>query len=352
MSEGESPVNFWVGTYTSPSPGVPDARGKGILRGSLDPETGQIDLSVTAPSAENPSYLAVTCDRLFAVAENPDQEGALLIYRKHPDGSLEWEGSYPSGANHPCHLTVVGSTVAVANYGGDRLQLFEPTKGGWRRREGHPYQGTGPVSERQEAPHPHQAVHLADWNQLAVCDLGSDRIWWHDIGEEGIDPSPAGYLSVPPGTGPRHLAYASESQFLYVLGELSGEILSYRRDHGEWRFKGVHRTVTGESTPSGAAIKLHPNSRALYASERSTSRIFVFSLAPETGVLATAGSVATEGRGPRDFGIDPSGRWLIALYQDSHTIATIPLNPNTGLPTGSRGRAFSCQSPVCWVPDT
>jgi 6-phosphogluconolactonase len=352
MARDPSSIGFWVGTYTTPASHVPGACGKGILRGKLDLLTGGITLTVVAAGAPDPSYLAAGHGRLFAVAEKPGTEGGFLVYRAGGDGSLALEAKYPSGGSHPCHLAAVENEVALANYMGDRLQIFAPRKGeaGWVRREGAPYAGTGPVTSRQEAPHPHQVTYLESLRQLAVCDLGSDRIWLHRVGALGIEADAAGYMVTPPGTGPRHLVQGPGCDHVYVLGEFSGRILHYRREAGNWNLIADWPTVDSPGIDAGgAAIKLHPSGKSLYASVRSTGQIFMFRIHGGSGGIELAGAMSSGGKGPRDIAIDPTGRWLIALNQDSNSISCFPLDSGSGLPTGEPGPVVSCGTPVCLV---
>ncbi|WP_245474591.1 beta-propeller fold lactonase family protein [Bradyrhizobium sp. Leo121] len=62
--------------------------------------------------------------------------------------------------------------------------------------------------------------------------------------------------------------------------------------------------------------KSRPNGKFLYSTERTTSKIALFTLAPGTGRLAYVASFATEAQ-PRGIGIDPSGQYLVASGEKS-----------------------------------
>jgi 6-phosphogluconolactonase len=352
MEPHPSSSAFWVGTYTTPAPHVPAACGEGILRGKLDSLTGEITLTVAAAGAPDPSYLATGHGRLFAVAERPGAEGGLHVHQVMADGSLTLEEVHSSGGSHPCHLAVVGGEVAVANYIGDRLQVFSRRTGntGWQRRGAAPYSGSGPLTSRQEAPHPHHVSFLKSHGQLAVCDLGCDRIWLHRVTASGIEPEVAGFIALPAGTGPRHLVQGPDPRHIYVLGEFHGNILHYHHNEGSWNFIAdwPHSETSGPGT-AGAAIKLHPSGNTLYASARSSGLISIFRIAGTTGALEPVGTIPSGGKCPRDIAIDPSGRWLIALNQDSNSISCIPIHPTSGMPTGEPGTSTHCGTPVCMV---
>ncbi|MCY3749759.1 MAG: beta-propeller fold lactonase family protein, partial [Chloroflexi bacterium] len=54
----------------------------------------------------------------------------------------------------------------------------------------------------------------------------------------------------------------------------------------------------------------------------------------------------TQGQTPRNFAIDPSGTWLLAANQDTNTIVTFRIDPQTGHlhPTGP---ITQIPNPVC-----
>ena len=58
------------------------------------------------------------------------------------------------------------------------------------------------------------------------------------------------------------------------------------------------------------------------------------------------GHVATGGKNPRNFGIDPSGTFLLAANQDTGDIFTFKINPETGM-LASTGEVAHVPRPVC-----
>jgi 6-phosphogluconolactonase len=76
---------------------------------------------------------------------------------------------------------------------------------------------------------------------------------------------------------------------------------------------------------------LHPSGKFLYASNRGDDNsIAVFAVNPSKGTLAHIENVATGGKTPRNFAIDPSGEWLLAANQDSNTVVTFRINRGSG----------------------
>jgi 6-phosphogluconolactonase (cycloisomerase 2 family) len=87
----------------------------------------------------------------------------------------------------------------------------------------------GPNPERQEAPHPHQALLDPKAAFILVPDLGADlvRIYQADAGSLAL--KPLAPLVVAPGSGPRHGAFktALNKTYFYLVSELANTITGY-----------------------------------------------------------------------------------------------------------------------------
>jgi 6-phosphogluconolactonase len=84
----------------------------------------------------------------------------------------------------------------------------------------------------------------------------------------------------------------------------------------------------------------------LYVSNRGHNSIAVFSVAESTGALALDQVVPTDGDWPRNFSLDPSGRWLLVANQRSDSIVVFGRDPETGRLTATNQRIV-IPSPVC-----
>jgi 6-phosphogluconolactonase len=80
---------------------------------------------------------------------------------------------------------------------------------------------------------------------------------------------------------------------------------------------------------STAEIAVHPNGRFVYGSNRGHDSLAIFAIG-EDSRLSLVGHELTRGRTPRNFTIDPTGRWLLAGNQESNTITVFAIDPATG----------------------
>ena len=66
----------------------------------------------------------------------------------------------------------------------------------------------------------------------------------------------------------------------------------------------------------------------------------------QTGKLTSIGNTSTGGKTPRNFNIDPTGKFLLAENQNSGTIVVLKIDPATGKLTDT-GKSVNVPSPVC-----
>ena len=97
---------------------------------------------------------------------------------------------------------------------------------------------------------------------------------------------------------------------------------------------------------STAEIQVHPSGKFVYGSNRGHDTIVVYAVDEGKGTLKYVENRSTEGKTPRGFGIDPTGRWLLAGNQDSHTVKIFRIDPVSGKLTPT-GQTLEVGMPVC-----
>ena len=100
---------------------------------------------------------------------------------------------------------------------------------------------------------------------------------------------------------------------------------------------GRHVLVANYGSGSVAALPIESDGH---------NTIAVFAIDQESGKLTSVEHEATLGRNPRNFGIDPSGRYLLAANQSSNSVVVFRINPETGALTPT-GETASVPRPVC-----
>lgn len=346
----------YIGTFTGKG-------SQGIYLLWMNTRTGQLSAPTVAAQAQSPSYLAIPSDGkfLYSVNELDDWNG-------HPSGAvsafsisndyktLTLLNQQPSGGRGPTYISLdhTGKVALVANYSGGSDASF-PIDDEGRLKEPasvDQHHGNGPNPARQEGPHAH-CFDVDPGNHFALCcDLGLDKVFVYrlNVGDGKLTPASQPSFSVPPGSGPRHLAFSRDGRFVYVINEIKSTVtvFSYDANAGS-----AHELETISTLPADfhgqstcAEIAIEPSGRFLYGSNRGHDSIAIFAIDPRNGTLKPAGHVSTEGKNPRGFGIDRSGRFLIAANQDSNNLVVFKIDPKNGSLTPTEGAA-NVPTPVC-----
>jgi 6-phosphogluconolactonase len=159
-----------------------------------------------------------------------------------------------------------------------------------------------------------------------------------------------GDAGMRPGAGPRHIAFHPTLPLVFVANELDSTVATLRFDaeRGALSAQGTQSTVptgwTGTNYP--ADVHVAATGRTVYVSNRGHNSMAVFSVTDSTGALALEQAVSTEGDWPRNFSLDPSGRWLLVANQRSDSVVVFGRDPESGRLTPS-GQRIAIPSPVC-----
>jgi 6-phosphogluconolactonase len=344
----------YVGTYTGHG-------SQGIYAYRFDEGTGKLSAIGLAAETASPSFLVLSNNKHFLYAVNELENyqgkpsGGVSAFAIQPSGEkLTFLNELPSRGEDPAHLALdrTGKYLLVANYTSGNVTVFPVLKDGslGEATAFVQHHGSGVNHERQEGPHAHEIVMSPDNRFALITDLGLDEIFSYPF-------NPAkGTLGEPhitkshPGAGPRHLVFSRDGKFLYVIHELQSTVVaySYHPEKGELKelqsISSLPDDFKGKST--AGEIALSPSGKFLYASNRGSDSIKVFSVDSIKGTLKPVEVDSVLGKTPRDFVIDPSGRFLLAANQDSGNIVVYRINQASGhlTPTGDQ---TELSSPVC-----
>ena len=310
----------FVGGYTAES----DGRATGV--GSLLNEGSGRRVSLEPASTlslVSPTWLTRHPRLPVLLAAGETTPGTVSSLRYAADGSLTLLSTVETGGDGACHVAVSpdGDYAIVASYRSGSLSTVAIADNGTLSDVVDTFQlaGSGPVSDRQEGPHAHQAVVVGD--EVLCCDLGGDQIVRLHIDGDGRLRSAADPIRLPAGTGPRHLVLADDH--LVVACELSGELWLLTRDGDDWRTAIGISTSTrdGHVQPSGIAT----DGSRVYVANRGVDTIGVFDLDPAAHTLTPVAEFDCGGAWPRDITLDGGLLWV--SNQNSDTIALFEISP-------------------------
>ncbi len=154
---------------------------------------------------------------------------------------------------------------------------------------------------------------------------------------------------MPPGTGPRHLAFHPTLPLLFVSGELNSTVTALRCDAKAGTLTMAQTISTLPADWKGANypadVHLAPNGRTLYVSNRGHNSVAAFAIAAN-GTLKLEQVMSTGGAWPRNFTLDPTGRWLLAANQRSNSVVVFARDIASGRLRETNFRV-ELPSPVC-----
>jgi 6-phosphogluconolactonase len=314
--------------------------------------------------SSNASFLAISPNEkyVYAVEENapPDGKGgniAAFSFNKET-GTLSFINKQLSGGDHPCHVEVdkTGKWVFVSNYSSGTLSVLPVnTDGGLGVATTIQHYGAGKNVERQKGPHVHGAIISEDNRWLFVTDLGIDKvmIYSFDAATGKLTPAKQPFAETIAGSGPRLFTFHPNNKYAYVVEELSGTVVAYKYNKG--KLKRIQRFSTmrqhDTSFAGSADIHISDDGNFLYASNRADiNTIAIYRINKKNGSLTITGHQSTLGKAPRNFSIDPSGKFLLAANQNSDEIVIFNRNSTTGLLSDS-GKRITIGKPVCikWI---
>ena len=208
---------------------------------------------------------------------------------------------------------------------------------------------------RQERARAHAVVVDEIFNNILITDLGLDKIMVYqlDATNEKFGAKLKQTVSLPPGSGPRHIAVHPDTKHLFVLNELTGTVTIMLYSSGHLESLSTYPVLPKEfqSTASAAAIRISADGKFIYTSERADNCISILRFDSNNETLQIIGRQKTMGNTPRDINLDPTGNWLLAANQDSDSIAVFEVNKKNGM-INLAHVVENIKSPVCleWLP--
>ncbi|WP_043302507.1 lactonase family protein [Pseudomonas sp. GM55] len=338
-----------VGSYTA-------GQSQGIYRLAFDIRTGQIDARpLQVIKSENPSWLTLSKDQrhLFVVNENgpgqADPVGRVSSYAIDPKTHvLSLINQVQSLGSEPTHssLSADGSYLFVSNYsvaedpGGTLAVLPVAADGKLKtvvQMSSHPASRVNP--ERQASAHVHSTIPSPDGRYVFSNDLGADKVFAYRFDPKAnpelpLTPATPAFVQLPPGSGPRHLLFSADGKHAWLTMEMSAQVAVFDYHDGQLEQTQMVDLAAGQPVSDKAAAALHASAdgKYLYVSNRGTAnQLLVFAIDPATGHLNELQRRAVEGDHPREFSLDPSGRFLLIANQKSNQIVVVERDAKTGL---------------------
>lgn len=320
-----------------------DSRELSVWR--LDRDTGAMHLIQQVPVDGAAMPMALSPDRRFlfvSVRTEPFRVASFAV--DAATGLLAPIGVDPLPDNMAYIATDrSGTLLLTASYAGSKLGVSHIGADG-RVANAHQVIETKPKA--------HCILPAGDNGMVLAASLGGDELMQFELDASSgtLVPSHEGVVAMPEGSGPRHFALHPDARFVFVFCELDASVHVLARNPHTNALAPVHSAsalpadFTGKA--SGAEIRVRPDGRFLYVSERGSDTLSAFSIDPQSGHLARIATYPTE-KHPRGMNIDPSGRWLIAAGLHSDHFSVYAIDPVDG--TLQHAGRHACGKSPNWI---
>jgi 6-phosphogluconolactonase len=338
-----------IGTYTN------SCDSKGIYVYDFDTNTGDFVFKNATERVINPSYLSFSKDQkiVYSVNENGLESNVSSFQFDKTSGKLTTLNQQKAQGADPCYIINDDTNVIVANYSGGNIAVFRKNADGslTEAKQLMQHKGKG-IHPRQESAHVHMVYFSPDRKYVLSNDLGTDTVSIYEY-----HPNAATEIlklksstSVKAGSGPRHLTFSKDGKKLYVLQELNGAISVF--DFANDKLNKIQETTIlakdFKGNFTGADIHISPDGKFLYASNRGEANTISIFKILKNGQLQPLSVVSSLGKGPRNFVIDPTGKFLLVAHQYSNDIVVFKRDLSSGAISDTGKRLELC-SPVCLV---
>ena len=340
-AQGQEKYRVYLGTYTGEA-------SKGIYQCELNVKDGSLSPATLAGETASPSFVALHPNRkfLYAVNEGDAKVSAFAIDEK--SGNLTFLNSEPSQGGAPCHLIVdpTGKNVLAANYSGGSCICIPIAADGKLLPASSFQQHVGPRKNGH-------SIHVDKANKFALCcDLGLDQVVIYAFDAAMGTLTPHGAFNTPKGAGPRHFAWHPDGRTAYINGESDLTIIAcdYDAEKGALTQRQVLSTLPKDVVRKGgstAETVVHPSGKFVYVSNRDPyNSIAIFSISPQTRELQAVGHQAMGVKTPRNFAIEPTGKYMLVANQSGGNVLVFRINQETGElePTD---KSVQVANPVC-----
>lgn len=360
---------FIVGTYTdldalAHQPHAPTS-GKGIYGLTLTTEGTLVEREIV--NALNPAVLIPHNNgrMMYAIEETIQNNGTVVQFQVGSESTLSQADTFTASGKSTCYLALSPQkdSAIVISYWDAIIDVVDVDKSGrlgevlqsfkqhyrqgddWRQvnsREDH-------WENRQVGPHAHCAHFWKSW--VFVPDLGENAIFQYRYDAHKKSLAHDTHIEFEAGSGPRHMVMHPSLDICYISNELFNTVCVAKLDASspdELKPRLIPMQYEStlenrEQTSYVSEIKLSPDARFLYVSNRGDNSLAIFKLLTD-GKLERIDIVPTGGKFPRHFSITPCGKAVIIANQDSSTLNLFARDVETGLVTAT-GYVYELPAP-------
>ncbi|MGA2231617.1 MAG: lactonase family protein [Tepidisphaeraceae bacterium] len=352
---GPGPHQYWAYIGNTSTDGI------GLFK--LDADAGTLTPAGIAAPAHGPDFLAIAPNQKFLYAgvatdAPPGSAGGVEGFAIDAvSGKLTPINQQSSEGDEAAFVTVdpSGRNVLAANYAAATATVLPIDASGKLSPASCVVHETGSSVDpvRQTHAYTHSINCDPAGNFAITCDLGADKLFIYkfDAAAGKLTPNDPPSVSVPAGSGPRHLTFSPNGRFVYQINEMGATVICFAFDATAGTLRQVQSVKLLKDDVKGntsAEVQIDPSGRFLYASNRlTTNYLTIFSIDPQSGQLTLVGYQDSLGKTPRNFRIEPTGRYMLLANQNSDTLVLFAIDQATGKLTPVGQPVPTVHGPIC-----
>jgi 6-phosphogluconolactonase len=312
---------LYVGTYTN-------GTSEGIYKLEFNPSTGELTNLQLAVATQSPSFIAFSPNKKFLYSVNESLDGFVSAYKIQGNGLLKFLNKVDSNGKGPSHISLnkQGTKAAVSNYGGGSASIYNISRDGKLNEASQIFN----YDREDKKSRAHSAQFFRD--ELYVADLGMNTLYQYKLKNDAYELASPEIIKMEGNPGPRHFAITKTGQFIYIINEYGSSITSVKKTDTGFEEIDYDSTLDEgyEGKNSCADIHLSKNELYLYGSNRGENSIAVFKRDKTNGTIEKIQTMPVHGDWPRNFTLDPTGKFLLVANQRSQNITVFSIDAATG----------------------
>ncbi|MBL4683892.1 MAG: lactonase family protein [Nannocystaceae bacterium] len=301
---------------------------------SVDDDTGALTMQASYDVGTGAAQLAVHPDglHLYATGRGGDGNRVIAYEIAAADGTLTELGVTQLEID-PVYWSIhpSGNFGFSASFGGDEIASWEIAAD---------YTvANGAVTVLDSGDEPHAIVPHPGGSWVYVPHRGTNEIIQYSVDAASGALAAVDTVAATPGAGARHLAFDAAGEHAYLANEFSDSVTHFTVDTttGALTTMATLPTIPNGFDPGAntcADVHVTPDGHAVYVSNRGHDSLAMFSVDAMTGVLTPLGEIDTEPV-PREFEVDPTGRFVYSAGQGSGDMAGYTIDEAGSLSAGA-----------------
>lgn len=342
-------IRLYAGSYTEHGQ-------KGFFVLDLNREAGTFKELSETDAGKDPSYFCISKKKGLIYAANEVMQfrglsggGVTTLSYDAKTGRAKKINDLMVPKGGPCFISLSPDEnyLLTANYSSSSIAVVKLDSKGIPERVTDSISFTG---SEGAISHPHMIAFGPEGKHVYLTDLGLDRVVIYDLDAASgkLKQINNGVVNFTKGAGPRHFVFSSDGKKMYVICELNSTISVFDvNSNGEIKPVQSVSSLAGNFKGENACADIHlgNSGQYLYGSNRGENTIVVFKIGTD-GNLALAGRASCGGNWPRNFVIDPSGKYLLVGNEKSGDISLFKIDEKTGLPVAT-SKSFKITTPSC-----